>query len=601
MICEMPPREHLSMIKGSHSGSTPNWRNPRQNVQAPGKLTERLRALPAEKLDRLKARTVLRPASGSALVAEALHRCGIKRVFGIAGTPVDKIFSECAARGIRLVGTRHQQAAVLMSAAGNYVAGRLESAVVVSAGPAVTNTLTGLLVARDNGWPVLVLGGRRAANQEGEGCFQEFDALPVFAPVTKWAAAPRRTDQVMDHIFDGFTEALTARPGPVYLDVFEDVLEGFAQFSARSEPASPPPVEIDSVLAERAARLILAARRPLLILGDGLRWSLNTEALKNLVENCGLPFITTSLGRGCLPDDHALCANEVRRWIQGQADVVIMAGAWFDWRFRFGAELAPGTQVIHADTEAVTVGKNIAPAIGVVGDPGGFLAQLAGALPGRADKPDLSGWHTIVNQARSERRRTLGPWLRRESSPLAPQQLFQAIRDFLPADAIVAVEGNISLSSAQKILVVRQPAAWLDPGWNGIIGGCIPFALGAKLACPGRMVVALCSDTGFGFSAMELETAVRHSLPIIVVIANNDGNTGALRQKNFLPPGHPEKFTEFMPALRYERIMEVFGGHAEWVTEPDELRPALERAAASGRPACINVRVDPNAPHPGFW
>ena len=436
------------------------------------------------------------------------------------------------------------------------------------------------------------------------GCFQEFDALPIFSPVTRWAATPRETCQVMDHIFQGFAEALTGRPGPVYLDLPEDVLGGKAHPSAHSGPTLPPPVEIDSVKVESAAQLILQAKRPLLIVGDGLRWSLNAEALLRLVENHGLPFISTSLGRGYVPDDHPLCANEVRRWIQGQADVVIMAGAWFDWRFRFGGELAPGARVIHADAEASTVGQNVAPTIGVVGDAGQFLGRLADALdalPSPGDSLRLYKWHSTMDKPRNENRHSLEPWLRRESSPLSPQQLFRAIRDFLPEDAIVTVEGNVTLSAAQKILVVRQPASLLDPGWNGIIGGGIPFALGAKLACPERLVIALCSDTGFGISALDLETAVRHSIPIIVVIANNDGNTGAQRQKNFFPPSYPEKFTEYLPALRYERIMEVFGGHAEWVTEPGELRPALERAVTSGRPACINVSVDPNAPHPGFW
>jgi thiamine pyrophosphate-dependent acetolactate synthase large subunit-like protein len=408
----------------------------------------------------------------------------------------------------------------------------------------------------------------------------------------------------MDHIFQGFAEALTGRPGPVYLDLPEDVLAESATPSTRSGPALPAPEEIDPVKVESAARLIREAQRPLLIIGDGFRWSLDAGALLRLVEHHALPFITTSLGRGYLPDDHPLCANEVRRWIQGQADVVIMAGAWFDWRFRFGAELAPGARVIHADAEASTVGKNVTPAIGVVCDPGRFLAQLADALEalsGPGDSLRLSAWHAIMDKARSESRRALEPWLRRKSNPLSPQQLFLAIQDLLPTDAVVAVEGNVSLSSAQKILVARKPASWLDPGWNGIIGGGIPFAIGAKLACPGRLVVALCSDTGFAMSALELETAVRHEIPIIVVIANNDGNTGSRRQKDFFPPGYPEKFTEFLPALRYERIMEVFGGHAEWVTDPDELRPALERGLASGRAACINVSVDSNAPHPGFW
>jgi thiamine pyrophosphate-dependent acetolactate synthase large subunit-like protein len=184
---------------------------------------------------------------------------------------------------------------------------------------------------------------------------------------------------------------------------------------------------------------------------------------------------------------------------------------------------------------------------------------------------------------------------------MLPQQLFVAIRDFLPTDAVVVLDGSITLSTGQKVLSVKAPCSWLDPGWNGCMGSGIPFGMGAKLAAPERMVVVICGDYGFGLSAIDLETAVRHRIPVIVVIANNSGITGSLRQKGTFPPDYPELFSRFQPNLRYERIMEVFGGYGEFVAEAAEIRPALERAAASGQPSCINVSVDPDAPSPGVW
>ena len=155
---------------------------------------------------------------------------------------------------------------------------------------------------------------------------------------------------------------------------------------------------------------------------------------------------------------------------------------------------------------------------------------------------------------------------------------------------MVVLDGGITLSTGQAVLSAQTPGGWLDPGWSGCMGSGIPFGLGAKLASPERLVVVICGDFAFGLSTMELETAVRHQIPIIVVIANNDGISGATRQQQFLAD-HPERFSQFLPTLRYERIMDVFGGHAEWVTEAGDIRPALERAVASGRPACVNVRV----------
>jgi 2-hydroxyacyl-CoA lyase 1 len=541
-------------------------------------------------------------SGGHALVADALRHCGVKQVVGITGTPVDQIFPECAARGIRPIGVRHQQTAVLMAATSNYIAGRLDSVVVVSAGPAVTNALTGILVARDNGWPVIVLGGRRPIHEQGIGYFQELDAVPIYRSVTKSADTVTRAADLPMAIVRAHEIAMNGRPGPVYLDLPEDVLDASAETDLPDAPRIPAPCHADAHLVTECAQLLRAANRPLLILGEGIRWSFNRADLCNLVEQNGIPFITAPLARGFLPDDHPLCVNDVRRWVQSQADFVLLSGAWFDWRFRFGAELASGARVVHADIDPATLGKNVPDALKVHADSGRFLSQVQAVLqPLVPAAGRLESWRQGVRAAVEQKRLTRAAWLTRESTPMAPQTLFAALRRFLPENAIVVLDGNITLAAGQALLSAHTPCGWLDPGWNGCMGAGIPMAMGAKLAAPERMVVVVCGDFGLGLSGMDLETAVRHRIPVVVVVANNDGICGGLRQKERFPGGHTESFSRFQEALRYERIAEVFGAYSEFVTDAAVLRDALDRAAASGLPACINVRVNPYAPHPGFW
>ena len=408
----------------------------------------------------------------------------------------------------------------------------------------------------------------------------------------------------MSSVVRAFEIASSGRPGPVYLDLPEDVLDGTSDLDCSLSPNIVPLPQTPAHIVVEAARLLSAAERPLLILGEGIRWSFSQYSLRYMVEQFGIPFITTPMARGFIPDDHPLCANEARRRIQSEADVIIMAGASFDWRFRFGAELAPGVQIIQVDTDPKMLGKNVTASLKICAESGGFLTQLQGVLAGRQDPTRTvwqASWHRVVKTMCEERRKARLAWLSEESRPMRPQQLFIAIRDFLPTDAVVVLDGNITLSTGQMILSAKAPCCWLDPGWNGCIGSGIPFGMGAKLAAPERMVVVICGDFGFGLSSMDMETAVRYRIPLIVVIVNNDGITGSLRQKTHFPPDYPELFSQFQPRLRYERIIEVFGGHGEFVVEASDILPALQRAVASGLPSCINVIVDPDTPLPGIW
>jgi thiamine pyrophosphate-dependent acetolactate synthase large subunit-like protein len=569
-----------------------------------GFLLSRLRTLSANRRERLSRYLEPPRDTGYALLAEALRCCGLKRVLGVSGVPVDEVFAQCARRGIRPIGMRHQQAAALAAAAGNFIAGQMDSAVVISAGPAVTNALTGVLTARDNGWPLLVMGGRCPVQAEGTGYFQELDGVGIYRPVTKWAAAVPATSALQHTVLQAYELACQGRPGPVYLDLPQDVLSSSAAISGKTAPALEDRSDANASDVDKVAALVREAERPLLILGEGIRWSYHRASLNQLVNDSCIPFITTPLGRGVLPDGHPHCQNAIRRWVHSQADLVLMVGAWFDWRFRFGAELKPTTKIVHVDIDPTTLGRNVRDALVVHADAGRFLAQLAEAMaesrPSR--KPaTLDAWHQQLQIARQKRAHGHARWLALESRPMLPQQLFRALAEALPLDTLIVLDGSVCLSAGQMVLSAEREWSWLDPGWSGCMGAGIPFGIGAKLAAPDRPVLVVCGDFAFGLSAMELETAVRHAIPIIVVVANNDGITGTTRQSRHFPADYPELFSRFLPAVRYDRLMEVFGGYAAWVEEPRDIGPALERALQSNRPACLNVRVKPDAPHPGFW
>jgi thiamine pyrophosphate-dependent acetolactate synthase large subunit-like protein len=210
----------------------------------------------------------------------------------------------------------------------------------------------------------------------------------------------------------------------------------------------------------------------------------------------------------------------------------------------------------------------------------------------------LDSWHAILDESQKERRHKLESRMNSDGLPMSPHRMIKEIRDFLPRDAVCVLDGNVIMAVAQQVLPSYVAASRLTAGSNGCMGVGIPFGIGAKLSHPERLVIVICGDTAFGFNAMDLETAVRHGIPLIVVVANNEGISGALTQKAFFPPDH-ERVTRFQPAIRYENIMGAFGGHAEFVDHPQQLKPALKRAVESGTAACINVRVDPYAAYPG--
>lgn len=417
--------------------------------------------------------------------------------------------------------------------------------------------------------------------------------------MTKWSSIISSSSQIGEFLTQGFQVAISDRPGPVYLELPENVLRETASFYFSPLPQSKSSPTKGSARIARASRIILEARRPALIMGKGLRWSAPYEELQSLVETYQIPFITSPMGRGFLPDDHPLCFNVARDHLQQKADTIILLGTRLNWTFRFGRQFAQGVKLIHIDIAQDELVDNRPDSIGIRGDAKQVLRDLLGYL--KEHKQEAQGSHVREQWLKylCGSRRTQTSKLEKKISistlPMSPHRLMKEIRDFLPRDAICVLDGRDTMAAAQQVLPSFEPASRFTAGSNGCMGVGIPFGIGAKLSAPDRLVIVVTGDMAFGISAMEMETAVRHKIPIIVIVVNNDGGCATDVHRNLYPPDH-ELVAMFQPRLPYEKVMEACGGYAESLDQPEQVQPALRRAVESGLPACLNVYVDTQAP-----
>lgn len=538
---------------------------------------------------------------GSTLVARALAAQGTGAVFTVVGGPVIEAVGACGDHGVRPIGCHHEQAAVMMATAYWYAGGRPAAALLAS-GPAVTNGVTGAHVAWDNCWPVVILGGSASQRQRGKMPFQEADSVAMMRPVTKWAIQVDSPARIPELIALAFRHATAGRPGPVYVDLPADVLQGTVDEDAITIPeAAPPPAAPapDPRAVQQAAELLLAAERPLLLLGKGVRWSEPYAALRELVERLGMPFLPSPMGRGSIPDDHPLCFSSARSLAMRGADVVLVLGARLNWMFGMGRAFAPEAKIIQVDIEPSEIGLHRPVAVGVVADAGRFLGalleELEGKTAGMAERASEGPWLAALREHREKNERALEPLLNADAVPMTHHRMLKEVRDLLPRDAVVTVDGQIVLAAGRQVIPSYTPAARLNSGSNGCMGVGVPFAVGAKLALPHRTVVSINGDCAFGFNGWEVETSLRANAPVLFVVDNNEGIMGGVLEGRMFRHEHPERVAMYLPGIRYDKLGEAFGAHGEHVEHPDDLAPALRRALAAGRSAVVNVRVDPAA------
>ncbi len=564
-------------------------------------LTERLALLTPEQQDQLRQRLSDQTVSGHELIALSLKKLGVTHVYCVTGIPINGTLAACSKTGIRIIGVRHQQAAVMMALAQNYGAGRMIAVAIFSPGPSITNAITGILIAKDNCWPILVIGGATPSSMKGMGCFQEFNAVPVMQPITKWSALISHAENIPEAIEKAFKISTCGRYGPVYLEIPVDVLtakglrSSLDSLSFSKEVA--PSVNLDSI--QIVGEILLSAKRPLIIIGKSIRWFNAREEIRLLIEQYKIPFITSPMGQGYLPDDHLYCFNTDRSYIQQCADVVIIAGARLNWTFRYGSELNSQVKIIQFDADEKELGRNISPLIAVSGNIKHILKELLIQMNQIENQysreASMDSWLASLAIRRAKKLAKFQQENIETSIPMSPSTLMKELRDFLPKDTIYILDGNVCMAAAQKLIPSYFPASRLTAGTNGCMGGGVPFGIGAKLSQPNRLTVVISGDFAFGLNGMEMETAVRYNVPVIVIVANNSGATGALTQNAYFPKGH-EPVSVYNQDIRYEHMVKAFGGHGEYVRDPMELIPALKRSIASGKASLINVIVDPDAP-----
>jgi acetolactate synthase I/II/III large subunit len=530
---------------------------------------------------------------GGQLVAKALKAAGVDCIFTLSGGHVMAIYDGCLDEGIDVIDVRHEQAAVHAADAWARLHPGKVGVAVITAGPGVTDGVTGVANAWRANSPIVVFGGQAPFNNMRRGGLQEMDHISLMRPITKYSDACYETHRIAEYVELAVRHALSGIPGPSFLEIPMDVLAApvdekravMPRFRDYRVAHSAP-----RAAAEEAVALLAGAERPLVMAGTSLKWSEGGPQLVEFVEATGIPCYTNGMARGLIPMDHPLFFNRTRAAALRDADVVVLAGTVLDFRMKFGRAIPMGTRIIQLDLDETLIGQNRPADVGLVGNLGANLVQLLDVLAARDIKLDHGAYTATLRRAEDEAEARLATELLSDEVPIDPLRLCKEIADFVDDEMIVIGDGGDIVAQASKVLRVPKFGAWMDPGPLGTLGVGMPFGLAAQLAHPDRRVLIIYGDGSFGLNGFEFDTAIRFGLPIVGIVGN-DAAWGQMLRPQSTVYGADRIVGTKLNMTRYDKIVEAMGGHGEYVTTPDQIRPALERAFASGKAACINVEI----------
>lgn len=526
---------------------------------------------------------------GGQIIARALKHEGVDTLFTLTGGHIVPILDGCLQEGIRIVDVRHEQTAAHAAEAYTRLTGRLGVA-AVTAGPGVTDTITGVATAFYGTTPMLVIGGRHLIRQELKGGLQEMDHTRLFHSITKWAATAWQVDRLADYVATAARRAFEGRGGPVFLDVPMDVLFDMVEETAVRFPVSyrqSAGFGADSATLDEIVARLHDAERIMIFAGAGARAGADNR-LAELAEILQAPTFVNSRARGSLPYGHPLLGNHQRSLAMAGADVVLALGVDWDFRTSYGEKISSDAIVIQIDGDAAKVGWNRPAHVGVVADPMTVVSQLVD-LADDLRRDDTPVWTKEIMEKEAAKADEASQAATDDSSPVAPQRFAREVSEFFGTDSIVSVDGGDIVSTTARWLQTSTPGHVLDPGPFGTLGTGAPYAIAAKTVFPEKRVGVVFGDGGFGFNGMEYDTMVRLDLPIIGVIGN-DGVWSNI--KTFHRMAYPDRLVATDLGVRpYHEMVNGLGGYGEFVDDPAEIRPALERAAESGLPALVNVHI----------
>ncbi len=534
--------------------------------------------------------------NGGKLVVDALKREGVEYIFSLSGGHINPIYEACALEGIKVIDTRHEQAAAHMAEAW----GRLTlkpGVCVVTAGPGFTDAITGIANAYMAGAPMLIISGRSGVSETETLALQELEQIEIIRPLVKWAQVVYETRRIDEFVAMAFRHAMTGRPGPVFLEIPVDVINRQIDESEVVRPKGYRPEFKPGGSQEglqKAIAMLLGAKHPAIFAGSGVYYSGAGAELKEFADLTGVPVFTNNMARGLLPDDDPCCMGNVLGGLAtlGSSDLVMVLGARFSFMLLQGRPpLIPAeAKVIQVDIEGSEIGRNRAIDLGLVGD---AKEILKGLIPlAREQTWSFTEWRETLRKSVNDTRKAMIASMTRNKDLIHPLDLMLEINDFLDREAIVVADGGDTQVWTMMGREVYQPGHFLGSGMFGCLGIGIPFGLAAKLKYPEKQVLVTMGDGSAGLNLMEFNTAVRFNIPIVMVVCN-DCSWGMIRHGQRMTFKDGQLVGCELGQVAYDKVIESLEGYGEAVTRKEDIKPALKRAFDSKQPACINVYVDP--------
>ncbi len=540
--------------------------------------------------------------NGAELFVKELQALGIDRIFTLVGDHLNEVLLKAKRAGMAIIDMRHESGVTHAADAWARIT-RRPALALVTGGPGHTNAITGMATAQLAGSPLIAVSGGRASTMGERGAFQDVDQVAMTRPVVKWAAQPPSAALIPFYLRRAYAEANSGRKGAVHLTIPVDLFTGVVDGPMLSAPAvSMSPVLPAEALIAQALELLNGAERPVVIAGSGVWWSGAEDALRDFVEACGLPLYTITMARGLVADDHPLsmgyadpALNRAVRRAFPEVDVCLVVGKRIDFRLGFGGArvFSPGTKFIQIDIHQQEFGMNRAVDVAICADAKAALQVLTAGARRRVwngspwtDSPWTdSPWMNRLRELRAEADKQLlpnGPEL-----PIHPAALFHALKKLLPRNTLYSWDGGDFVHWGRAIMPALVPGGWLRLGPLATIGAALPNAVALKLAHPDAPVVMITGDGALGFYIAELDTLVRHGLPIVIIVGN-DAGWGLERE---LQSESEETVACELRRTRYDVVMQGFGGGGENIERLEEMGPALARAFASGLPYLLNVNI----------
>jgi acetolactate synthase-1/2/3 large subunit len=532
---------------------------------------------------------------GGRLVARALKAENVPFVFTLCGGHVMPIYDGCLDEGIGVIDTRHEQTAAHAADGWARVTGQ-PGVAIVTAGPGLTDAVTGVASAHRANIPMLIIGGQGPRPFADMGSLQDMNHVELMRPITKWATAVPEGRRLPEYVSMAFRTALSGLPGPVFLEMPIDQLFGSYE---ENEIWFPTQYRTEAGIAgdpnyiERALDLLKQAERPVALVGSQLRWSARREAYPKFVSKFGMPVYVNGMGRGSLRPEDPHFFSRTRKAALKEADVVLIFGTPLDFRLGYGREthINPQAKLIQIDLDGRELGRNRSIDVGIVGDTGLVMEQLTKLADEQGYAPSMiKPWLSTMRQREQESFEKVRAQLESDDVPVNPLRACREIADSLDENSIIVGDGGDFVATAASVVRVYQQGHWLDPGPLGTLGVGPGYAMAAKLAKPDSSVVIVYGDGSFGLHAMEFEACLRQKINIVGVIGNDAGWTQIRRGQEQIY-GAERSVATRLAFTRYDRVVEALGGHGEYVERPEEIRPAMERALGAGKPALVNIKI----------